>query len=83
MSQLKAELESAMHYDEIGDHDKAHAIVMHIEHPLAYRIHAYLHRKEGDLDNAEYWYDHLDEDKFDGSLAEERKAIIDLLKVDS
>jgi len=37
--------------------DKAHAIVMGMRDKLAFRIHGLLHRIEGDLDNARYWYD--------------------------
>jgi hypothetical protein len=36
--------------------DKAHAIVMGMCDKLAFRIHGLLHRIEGDLDNARYWY---------------------------
>ena len=36
--------------------DKAHAIVMGMRNKLAFRIHGLLHRIEGDLDNARYWY---------------------------
>ena len=36
--------------------DKAHAIVMGMRDKLAFRIHALLHRIEGDLANARYWY---------------------------
>src|SRR6266545_4938293 len=39
------------------DWDKAHAIVMGMRDKLAFRIHGLLHRIEGDLDNARYWYD--------------------------
>ena len=35
---------------------KAHALVMAIEGREAAWVHAYLHRVEGDLDNARYWY---------------------------
>ncbi len=38
------------------DWDKAHAIVMGMGDKLAFRIHGLLHRIEGDLDNARYWY---------------------------
>ena len=38
------------------DWDKAHAIVMGMRDKLAFRIHGLLHRIEGDLDNARYWY---------------------------
>ena len=36
--------------------DKAHTIVMGMRDKLAFRIHGLLHRIEGDLDNARYWY---------------------------
>src|SRR5882762_11247837 len=36
--------------------DKAHAIVMGMRDKLAFRVHGLLHRIEGDLDNARYWY---------------------------
>ena len=39
-----------------GDWDKAHTIVMNDESVEAAWVHAYLHRKEGDRDNAAYWY---------------------------
>ena len=39
-----------------GDWDKAHGIVMKQESREAAWVHAYLHRVEGDLDNAGYWY---------------------------
>jgi hypothetical protein len=37
--------------------DKAHAIVMGMRDKLAFHIHGLLHRIEGGLDNARYWYD--------------------------
>jgi hypothetical protein len=36
--------------------DKAHAIVMDEGGENCAWVHAYLHRVEGDLDNARYWY---------------------------
>ena len=36
--------------------NKAHAIVMGMRDKLAFRIHGLLHRIEGDLGNADYWY---------------------------
>ena len=46
----------ALWYDHRGDWDRAHQIVQDINKPMASWIHAYLHRKEGDLGNAGYWY---------------------------
>src|SRR6267143_1522552 len=37
--------------------NKAHAIVMGMRDKLAFRIHGLVHRIEGDLVNARYWYD--------------------------
>jgi len=39
-----------------GDWKKAHSIVMNDEGSDAAWVHAYLHRVEGDLPNAGYWY---------------------------
>src|SRR5688572_16405617 len=39
-----------------GDWDKAHRIVMEEDGANAAWVHAYLHRVEGDLPNAGYWY---------------------------
>jgi hypothetical protein len=36
--------------------DKAHGIVMNDGSADCAWVHAYLHRVEGDLDNARYWY---------------------------
>ena len=38
-----------------GDWDAAHDIAQDIDSPEAARIHAYLHRVEGDDGNAAYW----------------------------
>jgi hypothetical protein len=39
-----------------GDWDKAHRLVQEDESKEAAWVHAYLHRVEGDLSNAGYWY---------------------------
>lgn len=46
----------ALWYDAKGNWQRAHEIVQDLNSKAAARIHAYLHRKEGDLMNAEYWY---------------------------
>lgn len=43
-------------WDAKGDWTKAHDGVQDDESPEASWVHAYLHRKEGDGSNAEYWY---------------------------
>jgi hypothetical protein len=46
----------ALWHDGHGDWDKAHQIAQEIDDEAGAWIHAYLHRKEGDLGNAAYWY---------------------------
>jgi hypothetical protein len=46
----------ALWYDHKGNWERAHQIVQDIDESMASWIHAYLHRKEGDLGNAGYWY---------------------------
>ena len=53
---LKEKLIHALEIENKGDWDTAHRIVQNMEHPFAYWIHAYLHRKEPDISNASYWY---------------------------
>jgi hypothetical protein len=43
-------------YDAKGDWKKAHDLVDQLPGTDAARVHAYLHRKEGDIWNADYWY---------------------------
>ncbi len=46
----------ALWYDAKGDWHKAHELIQDVTDTTASWIHAYLHRKEGDLANAGYWY---------------------------
>ena len=52
---LSVQLKS-LWYDGKGDWDKAHAQVDHLNDQASALVHAYLHRKEGDTWNADYWY---------------------------
>ena len=46
----------ALWHDARGEWDRAHAVAQEIHDTTGAWIHAYLHRKEGDRDNAAYWY---------------------------
>ena len=46
----------ALWWDKKGDWDRAHSIAQEIVTAQGSAIHAYLHRKEGVLWNADYWY---------------------------
>ena len=47
---------TALWHERHGDWNRAHEIVQDLETREASAIHAYLHRVEGDLSNAKYWY---------------------------
>jgi hypothetical protein len=65
----------ALWLDAAGDWSAAHELANEIAPPDGARIHAYLHRKEGDLDNARYWYRQAGRPPFEGSLADEWSAL--------
>jgi hypothetical protein len=54
-SDLPATVQALWH-DARGDWDRAHRIAQEIAAADGSWVHAYLHRKEGDLSNASYWY---------------------------
>lgn len=58
-----------------GDWDAAHRQIQDNSDPLACRIHAFLHRQEGDLSNAAYWYARANVPMPDDSLAEELDSL--------
>jgi hypothetical protein len=58
------------------DWDKAHKIVMDEESADCAWVHAYLHRVEGDLDNARYWYRRAHHAPATGALPDEWDAIV-------
>lgn len=63
-------------YDAKGDWEKAHQIVQDISGAKAAGIHAYLHRKEGDLWNADYWYRRSDRQRPSASLDREWEDLV-------
>ena len=65
----------AMWLDAKGDWDKAHDIIQDIDDSKAALIHAYLHRKEGDIWNADYWYRRASRKRPSVSLDEEWEQI--------
>lgn len=50
------ELLRALWFDAKGNWDEAHRIAQDVTTSEGARVHAYLHRKEGDAANARYWY---------------------------
>lgn len=72
----KDDLLRAMWMLRRGDWDGAHDLVSAISTKMASRIHAHLHRVEGDLSNAGYWYGQAGVKRETGSLEEEWESIV-------
>lgn len=66
----------ALWLDGNGDWAGAHGVAQDIGGDEGARIHAYLHRKEGDADNARYWYRHAGQTPVTGSLMDEWAALV-------
>ena len=69
----------ALWWDAQGDWTKAHHCAQAEESAAGAWVHAYLHRKEGDLANAGYWYRRASKPVADGALAAEWRAIVHAL----
>jgi hypothetical protein len=62
-----------------GDWDMSHKIVQDDEGRESAWVHAYLHRVEGDLPNASYWYRAAGKPVESGALDAEWSAIVTAL----
>jgi G3E family GTPase len=72
----------ALWWDAHGEWDRAHSLVQIDEaDPHCAWVHAYLHRTEGDLSNAAYWYRRSGHPVATGALAQERQLIANALLV--
>jgi len=69
-------LVKALWHDAIDDWDGAHALAQDVESADGAWVHAYLHRKEGDIGNAHYWYRRAGRPPASGTLDDERQAIV-------
>ena len=66
-------------YDAKGDWESSHKIAQEINSKEGALIHAYLHRKEGDMYNAEYWYRRSNKKKPGVTLEEEWQLMVKAL----
>jgi Tfp pilus assembly protein PilF len=73
-------LEQALAHLEAGDWDGAHKIVQDDPSPEAAWVHAHLHRIEGDLSNARYWYRRAGRPESTAGLEDEAREIAQALK---
>ncbi|MAV25218.1 MAG: hypothetical protein CMQ05_03745 [Gammaproteobacteria bacterium] len=60
-----------------NDWEGAHTLIQDYSDDLACVVHGYLHRMEGDLGNARYWYGRAGETMPDNSLEKEYSRISD------
>jgi hypothetical protein len=67
----------ALWYERRGDWDRAHEIAQDIAGSDGSWVHAYLHRREGDLSNAAYWYRQAGKPVARGNLDDEWRAIVE------
>ena len=72
---LSVQLKS-LWYDGKGDWHKAHAQVDQLTDQASAWVHAYLHRKEGDVGNADYWYNKARQTRPDMSLEKEWEQLV-------
>ena len=72
----------ALDQAKAGHWDAAHELVQQHSDTLSCLIHGYLHRLEGDLDNARYWYDRAHEEIPGNTIAEEFQRLYALAGAD-
>ena len=69
----------ALWWDAKGNWAQAHALVDELETRDGMAVHAYLHRKEGSLSNADYWYQRSGSGFRRTTLAAEWAALVEAL----
>jgi hypothetical protein len=66
----------ALWHDGTGDWKTAHDLIDQLTDQRSAHIHAYLHRKEGDIWNADYWYKRAGKIRPQVSLEEEWEMLV-------
>ena len=66
----------ALWYDAKEDWDQSHTTIQDVDTKNAAWIHAYLHRKEGDTFNADYWYRRAGKKRPDVTIKEEWNNLV-------
>jgi hypothetical protein len=73
---LAAALE-ALWWDAKGNWPHAHELVDELETPEGMAVHAYLHRKDGEQVNADYWYRLAGRTYYREELSDEWAALVE------
>jgi hypothetical protein len=71
------ELLRSLWWDRKGEWDTAHSIAQEVPTPEGSAVHAYLHREEGVLWNADYWYSRAGRSRPQISLEEEWTLLVE------
>ena len=66
----------ALWYDGKNDWEGSHNIAQDIDDKNGSWVHAYLHRKEGDISNAHYWYSRAGKSEPRMTLKEEWESLV-------
>ena len=72
---------TSLWWDKKGDWDRAHSITQEIPTAQGSAVHAYLHREEGVLWNADYWYSRAGRIRPDIPLEDEWKLLVEEMLV--
>ena len=67
----------ALWWDAKGDWARAHSLVDSLDTPDGMAVHAYLHRKDGEEWNANYWYNRAGRRFRRPALDEEWEALVE------
>lgn len=72
-----SEILTSLWWDKKGDWDTAHFIAQNIATIQGSAVHAYLHREEGVLWNADYWYRRAGRPRPDIALDQEWRLLVE------
>ena len=68
---------AALWWDAKGDWTRAHSLADELETTDGMAVHAYLHRKEGEAWNADYWYKRAGRKFHRATLEAEWEALVE------
>src|ERR1700761_8649632 len=68
---------TALWWERKGEWTRAHDLVDELESTEGMVVHAYLHRREGSLSNADYWYSRAGRVFYRSALDEEWSALVE------
>ncbi len=70
---------TALWWDARGDWTRSHALVDELDTTDGMAVHAYLHRKEGQASNADYWYERAGRRFFRPTIETEWQTLVEAL----